>query len=70
MNETTASAAAKKTAAKAEESEAAKAAKARQKKVDAGECVVDSDFHIGRAVNGLVCSYHAMHYLADGTPRS
>lgn len=66
MSETTT---AKKTA-KAEESEADKAAKARQKKIDAGECVVDESFHVGRAVNGLVCSYHAMHYLADGTLRS
>lgn len=34
-----------------------------------GECVVDEAFHVGRAVNGLVCSYHAMRYKADGTPR-
>lgn len=33
------------------------------------DCVVKSDFHVGRAVNGKVCSYHAMHYKADGTPR-
>ena len=33
------------------------------------DCVVESDFHVGRAVNGLVCSYHAMHYAADGSPR-
>lgn len=34
-----------------------------------GECVVEEAFHVGRAVNGLVCSYHAMRYKADGTPR-
>lgn len=33
------------------------------------ECVVKADFHVGLAVNGRVCSYHAMHYLADGTRR-
>ncbi len=33
------------------------------------DCVVDSPFHVGRAVNGKVCSYHALHYKADGTPR-
>lgn len=32
-------------------------------------CVVDSDFHVGWAVNGLVCSYHAMHYDAAGKRR-
>lgn len=34
-----------------------------------GQCVVKEDFHVGRAVNGKVCSYHAMHYRADGTAR-
>jgi hypothetical protein len=34
-----------------------------------GECVVDEPFHVGRAVNGKVCSYHANRYKADGTPR-
>jgi hypothetical protein len=34
-----------------------------------GQCVVDEPFHVGRAVNGKVCSYHAMRYKADGTPR-
>lgn len=34
-----------------------------------GECVVDAPFHVGRAVNGLVCSYHAMHYDANGNRR-
>ena len=33
------------------------------------DCVVESNFHVGRAVNGRVCSYHAMHYKADGTAR-
>lgn len=41
----------------------------RDRRIAAGQCVVDDPFHVGRAVNGLVCSYHAMHYLADGTPR-
>ena len=35
----------------------------------ASDCVVKSDFHVGRAVNGKVCSYHAMHYDADGNRR-
>lgn len=34
-----------------------------------GDCVVDEPFHVGRAVNGKVCSYHAMRYRADGTRR-
>ena len=35
-----------------------------------GECVVDDGTpHTGRAVNGVVCSAHAMHYRADGTRR-
>lgn len=33
------------------------------------DCVVNEPFHVGRAVNGLVCSYHAMRYKADGTRR-
>lgn len=35
-----------------------------------GECVVDAPYHVGRAVNGKVCSYHAVSHMADGTPRS
>lgn len=44
----------------------------RQAKVDAGECVVDDGTaHMGRATPGaVICSAHAMHYKADGTPRS
>lgn len=34
------------------------------------DCVVDSDMHVGRAVNGKVCSYHAMHYDAEGRRRT
>lgn len=34
-----------------------------------GQCVIDAPLHVGRAVNGLVCSYHAMHYRADGSRR-
>jgi hypothetical protein len=38
---------------------------------DRSDCVVDDGTpHTGRAVNGVVCSRHAMHYQADGTPRS
>lgn len=34
------------------------------------DCVVDADFHVGRAVPGTkVCSYHTMHYAADGSRR-
>lgn len=34
-------------------------------------CVVDDGrgFHVGNAVNGKVCSYHAMHYDANGNRR-
>ena len=36
-----------------------------------GECVVDDGTpHTGRAVNGVICSAHAMRYKADGTRRS
>lgn len=35
-----------------------------------GVCVVNDGHCVGRAVNGLVCSYHAMHYRADGTRRT
>ena len=35
-----------------------------------GDCVIDDGTaHMGRAVNGLVCSAHAMHYRADGSRR-
>jgi len=35
------------------------------------DCVVNGGrgMHVGRAVNGKVCSYHALHYKADGTRR-
>lgn len=34
------------------------------------ECTVDDGTaHTGRAVNGKVCSAHAMHYRSDGTRR-
>jgi hypothetical protein len=59
----------KKAAAK-EEPKAEPKVSERDKRVKAGLCVVDDErAHVGRAVNGLVCSAHAMHYLADGTPR-
>ncbi len=37
-----------------------------------GDCVVsDGTAHMGRATPGaVICSAHAMHYRADGTPRS
>jgi hypothetical protein len=35
-----------------------------------GECVVkDGTPHMGRAVNGVICSAHAMNYKSDGTRR-
>jgi hypothetical protein len=34
------------------------------------ECVVDDGtLHVGRAVNGVVCSAHANRYKPDGTKR-
>jgi len=35
------------------------------------DCVVNGGRgrHVGRAVNGKVCSYHAMAYKSDGSPR-
>lgn len=35
------------------------------------DCVVNKGrgYHVGRAVNGKVCSYHAMAYKSDGSPR-
>lgn len=34
------------------------------------DCAVDAAFHVGRAVPGTrVCSYHTMHYAADGSRR-
>jgi hypothetical protein len=36
----------------------------------AGQCVVDDGTpHVGRAVNGLVCSRHAMLYDSQGRKR-
>jgi hypothetical protein len=33
-------------------------------------CVVRADFHVGNAIPGTkVCSYHTMHYAADGSRR-
>jgi hypothetical protein len=43
---------------------------AEEREAKAGECVVDEDFHVGRAVPGTkVCSYHTMHYNNDGSKR-
>jgi hypothetical protein len=43
----------------------------REKRIAAGVCVVDDGTaHVGRPVNGVICSAHAMHYLTDGTPRA
>lgn len=37
---------------------------------DRQECVVDDGTpHVGRAVNGRVCSAHTNRYRADGSPR-
>jgi hypothetical protein len=42
----------------------------RSQKVEQGVCVVDDGTpHTGRAVNGVICSAHAMRYNADGKPR-
>jgi hypothetical protein len=35
----------------------------------AGVCLVDDANCVGGAVNGKVCSYHAMSYRPDGTRR-
>lgn len=54
------------------ETAAAAAAKERQRRIKAGMCVVpDSDRtpHVGGAVNGLVCSAHAMCYDSQGNLR-
>jgi hypothetical protein len=60
----------RKTAVK-EEPKAEPKVSERDKRIEAGQCVVDDGtVHVGRAVNGLVCSAHAMQYLADGTPRA
>jgi len=38
-------------------------------RVAGSDCVVKSAIHVGRAVMGRVCSYHAMHYDAEGNRR-
>jgi hypothetical protein len=58
-----------KTAAAAAQSDDTTAAAGDGRPKVASDCVVDADFHVGRAVNGKVCSYHAMHYAADGSRR-
>lgn len=52
----------------ASETKPAAEARPERPKVES-DCVVKSDFHVGRAVNGKVCSYHAMHYDAAGKRR-
>ena len=48
----------------------AKPAEVDAKAKTSGECVVaDGTPHMGRAVNGVVCSAHAMHYDAQGKKR-
>jgi len=43
----------------------------RERRIKAGECVVDDGTaHVGRAVNGVVCSAHAMQYDPQGNRRS
>jgi hypothetical protein len=60
-----------KTATKKTEAEEKPKVSEREKRISRGQCVVDDGTaHVGRAVNGLICSAHAMHYLADGTPRA
>jgi hypothetical protein len=42
----------------------------RQERIANRECVVEADFHVGLATPGsVVCSYHAMHYDANGNRR-
>lgn len=49
---------------------AAAAASDARPKVES-DCVVESDYHVGRAIPGTkVCSYHTMHYAADGSRRT
>lgn len=65
---------ARETAAKTESSAAGEkmptTAAEPEMPVDPRACVVDDGTpHMGRAVNGRVCSAHAMRYKADGTPR-
>lgn len=57
-----------KTAATGDDSDA----KSEKAKAAARECVVDDGTpHTGRATPGAaICSAHAMHYRADGTPRA
>jgi hypothetical protein len=59
-----------KTSAKTTDDDEPKQTAAEQRAAKAGECVVDEDFHVGRAVPGTkVCSYHTMHYNNDGSKR-
>lgn len=69
----------KTTASKADETpEPAKVDTKAESKTEADEvvvdrraCVVKADFHVGQATPGSkVCSYHAMHYAADGSKRA
>lgn len=55
-----------------EADEPADAAKKQNRIAGRGECVVkDGSAHMGRATPGaVICSAHAMHYRADGTPRA
>jgi hypothetical protein len=63
--------AAAKAEAKAEAKPADKAEAKAEKARQAGECVVDDGTpHTGRAVNGVICSAHAMRYRADGRLRA
>jgi hypothetical protein len=50
--------------------EPAPRARHTSKSTPPGVCVVNDGRCVGRAVNGLVCSYHAMNYRADGTRRN
>lgn len=58
-----------KAATSAKPTEAPKSTAAKEPRVST--CVVDDGrgMHVGDAVNGKVCSYHAMHYDAQGNRR-
>jgi hypothetical protein len=52
------------------EDEPVRQSQTRKAKIERGECVVDDGTpHTGRAVNGVICSAHAMRYDADGNLR-
>lgn len=41
----------------------------KDERYGAQTCVVNTDHCVGRAVNGVICSYHAMYYTPSGKLR-